>query len=414
MERTRTRPRGGRPLLAAAVVAMLAAVALVAPGTAQAGFFTDEATLTGSLTGPGSGFVTSDDGNLSCTRAANVNTPSPCSFEYSWSIFFPGPTPTLTATPAAGSAFTGWSVNPATAIVAGCGTGAQCEVNVDLTGTTTITVTANFILQPNTFPLTVLKAGVGAGTVTSNPAGIDCGLDCGESYVQATAVTLTATPNAGSTFGGWSGGGCAGTGTCVVTMNAAQTVTATFNAQTFPLTVTVNGPSNSGGVSSNPAGIACPGTCTFSYVSGTNVTLTAQAAGGFSFQGWSGAGCSGTATCIVPMTQAQSVTATFASAEVQASVVGTRFARTGPPSARRVLKVTVAAQQDLARIVLRLRRGGVTIQSRTVRNFDADRAVINFPVRNGIASGAASLQVTFTNTAGTQKQQSRTVRVPVL
>ena len=38
-------------------------------------------------------------------------------------------------------------------------------------------------------------------------------------------VTLTATPNAGSTFAGWSGA-CSGTGTCVVTMNAAQTVTA--------------------------------------------------------------------------------------------------------------------------------------------------------------------------------------------
>jgi beta-lactam-binding protein with PASTA domain len=42
-------------------------------------------------------------------------------------------------------------------------------------------------------------------------------------------VTLTAQPAAGSTFGGWSGGGCSGTGTCTVTTNADTTVTATFS-----------------------------------------------------------------------------------------------------------------------------------------------------------------------------------------
>jgi hypothetical protein len=408
-----TRARGSkRALLGALVAGLLVAIALIAPGRAEAGIFTDEATLAGNLTGPGSGFVTSDDGNLSCTRTAGVNTPSPCSFEYSFSIFFPGPTPTLTATAAAGSSFTGWAVNPATAIVSGCTTSAQCEVDMDAANT--VTVTANFVVLPNSFPLTVVKAGVGSGTVTSAPAGINCGVDCGESVLQGTVVTLTATPNTGSTFAGWSGAGCTGTGVCTVTVNAATTVTATFDAQVFPLTVTVNGPANSGGVSSNPAGIACPGTCTFNYVSGTNVTLTAQAAPGALFQGWSGAGCSGTGTCTVAMSQAQSVTATFAAATVQANVVGTRFTKNGPLFARRVLKVTVNAQQDLSRIVMRIRRNGVTIASRTVRNFDADTAVLNFNVRNGISAGRAQLQVVFTNTAGTQKTQTRGIRIPTL
>src|SRR5205807_2293496 len=48
--------------------------------------------------------------------------------------------------------------------------------------------------------------------------------------------TLTATPAAGSMFTGWSGGGCAGTGACTVTMNAATTVTAGFVAQASPPT----------------------------------------------------------------------------------------------------------------------------------------------------------------------------------
>ncbi len=59
--------------------------------------------------------------------------------------------------------------------------------------------------------LTVTKSGTGAGTVTSDPAGISCGTDCSESYPSTSSVTLTATPNSGSTFGGWSGA-CSGTG----------------------------------------------------------------------------------------------------------------------------------------------------------------------------------------------------------
>jgi hypothetical protein len=76
--------------------------------------------------------------------------------------------------------------------------------------------------------LSVVRAGTGTGTVTSAPAGISCGTDCAESYPSGTAVTLTAAPGAGSTFGGWSGGGCGGTGGCTVTLTASTTVTATF------------------------------------------------------------------------------------------------------------------------------------------------------------------------------------------
>jgi uncharacterized repeat protein (TIGR01451 family) len=76
--------------------------------------------------------------------------------------------------------------------------------------------------------LTVTKGGSGSGTVTSSPAGIDCGADCSEAYTEDTVVTLTANPAANSTFAGWSGA-CTGTGTCSVTMSQDQAVTATFN-----------------------------------------------------------------------------------------------------------------------------------------------------------------------------------------
>ena len=66
------------------------------------------------------------------------------------------------------------------------------------------------------------------GTVTSNPSGINCGSTCSANYDSGTSVTLTASPNSGYTFTGWSGGGCSGTGTCTVTMTAATSVTAYF------------------------------------------------------------------------------------------------------------------------------------------------------------------------------------------
>jgi hypothetical protein len=81
------------------------------------------------------------------------------------------------------------------------------------TGTTTITVT---------------PAGGGSGTVTSTPAGIDCGATCMASF-STTSVKLTATPSANSTFDGWMGGGCSGTGDCTVTLTGPTTVTPTFS-----------------------------------------------------------------------------------------------------------------------------------------------------------------------------------------
>jgi cellulose 1,4-beta-cellobiosidase len=164
------------------------------------------------------------------------------------------------------------------------------------------------------FTLTVSKAGTGTGTVTSSTGGINCGSTCSASISSGTAVTLTAAAASGSTFAGWSGA-CTGTGTCLVTMTAARTVTATFNTgggTTFALTVTKAG-TGSGTVTSNTGGISCGSTCSASYASGTVVTLTAAAASGSTFGGWGGS-CSGTATtCAVTMSAARSVTATFTS-----------------------------------------------------------------------------------------------------
>jgi hypothetical protein len=79
------------------------------------------------------------------------------------------------------------------------------------------------------YTLSVSRAGTGSGTVTSSPSGINCGSTCSASYGNGTNVTLTAAAASGSTFAGWSGA-CSGTGSCTVSMTAARSVTATFNA----------------------------------------------------------------------------------------------------------------------------------------------------------------------------------------
>ncbi|MBA7635960.1 hypothetical protein ES703_43571 [subsurface metagenome] len=79
-----------------------------------------------------------------------------------------------------------------------------------------------------TYTLTVVKDGTGSGEVNSSLPGISCGDDCTEVYDYNTVVTLTALPESGSEFSGWSGE-CSGTGTCQVTMTKNTTVTATFN-----------------------------------------------------------------------------------------------------------------------------------------------------------------------------------------
>lgn len=82
------------------------------------------------------------------------------------------------------------------------------------------------------YSLTVERDGTGTGTVSSDPAGIDCGADCTAYYHPGTVVQLTALPAAGSTFSGWSGDGCPDLDSCDVTMDQARTVTAAFELDT--------------------------------------------------------------------------------------------------------------------------------------------------------------------------------------
>lgn len=151
------------------------------------------------------------------------------------------------------------------------------------------------------------------GTVTSSPAGIDCGSVCVAGFDIGSVVTLTPTPNANANFSGWTGGGCENSlGPCQVPINGATTVSALFTLKSFLVTVQKAG-NGSGAVSSNPPGIDCGSSCAAAFNAGTTVTLSATPDADSTFTGWTGAGCSGNAGCQVTVGADTTVTATFAS-----------------------------------------------------------------------------------------------------
>ena len=80
---------------------------------------------------------------------------------------------------------------------------------------------------PDTFLLTVTTDGTGSGLVTSDPAGINCGVSCAAEFVDGSVVTLTAVADAGSVFAGWTGAVTSSDLTIEVTMDMAKNITAT-------------------------------------------------------------------------------------------------------------------------------------------------------------------------------------------
>lgn len=208
----------------------------------------------------------------------------------------------------------------------------SCDVTIRFRPTVAGTKSASFSVRPasggtastsltarGTARLSVSIAGAGSGSVSSNPVGIQCasGSTTGCTFdFAATSVILTPAPAGNSTFDGWSGGGCSGTGTCTVSLSTAQSVTATFSLRRYTVTVTKTGLGSSNGrVTSVSGGINCGSTCSADVTAGQSITLNAvdmpPGATGSLFQGWSGAGCTGTGPCVVTPTSAVTVTANF-------------------------------------------------------------------------------------------------------
>jgi Carboxypeptidase regulatory-like domain len=240
--------------------------------------------LTVLLAGSGSGSVTSTPTGIVCPSGA-------CTAPFS-----PG-TVSLAPHTTTGSIFTGWSGG-------GCSGTGSCDIS--LTADTTVTAT----FGTATFEITT-SAGTG-GSITASQT-VSYGAD-------STPITVTpdtnyhidsvlldsvsqtiADPKSFSTL--------------FSAVTANHTVNAFFAPDTRTVGVTVTG---AGTVTSTPQGIICSGgACTALFAVTLPVTLTPSVTAGSLFTGWSGGGCSGTATCVIPAgTTLESTTATFVLATV--------------------------------------------------------------------------------------------------
>jgi uncharacterized protein (TIGR02145 family)/uncharacterized repeat protein (TIGR02543 family) len=215
-------------------------------------------------------------------------------------VFDSGTIVTLTPVPSSNYHFSGWNgalsgtANPAT-----------------ITMNSAKSVIANFEANaPNTFALTVL---VPNGTVQKTPDQTQ--------YDSGSVVTLTAVPDAGYQFTGWSGGITGTTNPSSVTMNAAKSVTANFALKTYALSVTAS----NGSVTKSPNAN--------SLDSGTVVTLTAVPDAGYQFTGWSGGLTGTTNPTSVMMNAAKSVVANFAPKAYTLSIVATNGSVSKSPDA---------------------------------------------------------------------------------
>lgn len=145
----------------------------------------------------------------------------------------------------------------------------------------------------------------GAGSLRSDPPGIDCPSRCAANFDDGVVVRLTATSDLRSDFAGF-GGGCNGS-SCTVTLSADQRVWATFVQRNVTLTVQVEG---DGAVTSSPARIDCSKICAAAFAPGTTVSLTPLPAPGHRFTGFHGA-CSG-GSCSMQLAADAQVFASFA------------------------------------------------------------------------------------------------------
>ncbi|MFM2004777.1 MAG: hypothetical protein RLZZ09_432, partial [Pseudomonadota bacterium] len=155
--------------------------------------------------------------------------------------------------------------------------------------------------------LTITKIGNGAqyNSVSSSPAGIQCGQYCASVFAETSKVNVLPQTSPGYAFTGW-GGDCSGQNSCMLTMDGPKNVSANF-VPTHSLVVAKSG---SGSVISNPSGINCGTECKASFKDGTSVTLSSKPVSGYAFKGW-GEACSGTVDCVLQMNSPKSVTATF-------------------------------------------------------------------------------------------------------
>lgn len=239
-----------------------------------------------TLTGAGSGRVTSLPAGIDCPGTCSASFPDSVSVE-------------LFASADGDSDFTGWGGS--------CSGSGACVVDMAFDRQ----VSAGFELLPVTLNVLVDAIGGAGGTVQSTPVGILCPGDCSQSYPVGSQVTLVASPDPDSQFVSW-GGACAPQSgpVCTLQMNGPRTASVLFQpdpgAITFRLDVQLAG---TGTVVDIPGEIQCPFDCSGIYAEGTAVELLTNAPAGWRLQNFTG-DCSGS-SCSIVMDRDRSVGVIF-------------------------------------------------------------------------------------------------------
>ncbi len=221
----------------------------------------------------------------------------------------------LQAIPESGYEFSSWTGDCA-------GTaGSSCSVAMDRARNAAATFTA----IPKSWTLQVLTTGSGAGDtqlggLPSNQTVSDCGTNCKQVTVrEGTRLTVDASAREGSSFSGWSGNCASIDGArCTVVVNQASSVTATFVAKPQPgadgnhMAYTKGG-NGEGTVRFSPGAdvTSCSNSCLVGAEPGLRMRMTAEAAPGSVFVGWSGICKSSKKTCVLKMKSGAQVTAIF-------------------------------------------------------------------------------------------------------
>jgi hypothetical protein len=221
----------------------------------------------------------------------------------------------LTANPGAGYNFSSWSGVDSSS-------GATAQVTMNAARTVTATFTATNTTQ---YTLTATKSGNGNGSISA--PGLSCsGSACTGTYNAGVQAVITATPDANSTFAGWSECDSANGNQCTVTMNTNKNLTATFtliNTDSYTLNVIKSGTGN-GVVTSSPKGIDCGSDCNETYTKNTKpkrVTLKVKPDANSTFLGWGG-DCQGSGikkSCSLKMDSDKNVSASFGLPDIAVS-----------------------------------------------------------------------------------------------
>jgi len=203
----------------------------------------------------------------------------------------------INAKPATGYDFIGWS---------GDATGISTSITVKMDSDKTLTATFRKVTQEFILAVAVSPASGGSVNITSGK------------YLPGTQVELKATPASGFQFDSWAGDASSNSPTIQITMNSDKKITANFKSSiTYVLRVTVN-PIDAGVVAirgdvTGSVGLGVTSSPFFTTSNGASVTLTATAAPGYEFTGWSGDGIGTAGTISLTMSSDKNVTANFKS-----------------------------------------------------------------------------------------------------